>query len=163
MLNCQQKGRLAKYYAKLGMKPCWKCMSVKGVEEFNKSSSSGCGLNSRCRACDNNASALRRAAPGMAEKASAYHEKWAKENMDKIKENTKSYAERNPEKRKAYSELWAAISSNKIVKPTECEECGGHGLIDGHHDDYNKPLVVRWLCRSCHKAHHKNERSTTNA
>jgi hypothetical protein len=40
-----------------------------------------------------------------------------------------------------------------IKKP--CEVCGVHD-VEAHHDDYYKPLVVRWLCRNHHREHHKN-------
>jgi ribosomal protein S27AE len=30
-----------------------------------------------------------------------------------------------------------------------CELCGDTGVI-AHHADYTQPLLVTWLCRSCH-------------
>lgn len=51
-----------------------------------------------------------------------------------------------------------AIEEGHLVRPDQCEDCGGGGQILGHHDDYSKPLDVRWLCNSCHrKWHNKNE------
>ena len=34
-----------------------------------------------------------------------------------------------------------------------CEKCGSESS-QMHHDDYSKPLIVRWLCRWCHLALH---------
>jgi hypothetical protein len=34
-----------------------------------------------------------------------------------------------------------------------CEVCG-NPKVDAHHDDYSRPLKVRWLCRSHHRQHH---------
>ena len=29
--------------------------------------------------------------------------------------------------------------------------------VDGHHDNYDQPLAVRWLCRSHHRKFHAEE------
>lgn len=43
-----------------------------------------------------------------------------------------------------------AVANGTLIKPRACEDCGEVGHITGHHDDYSKPLEVRWLCRACH-------------
>lgn len=51
-----------------------------------------------------------------------------------------------------------AIKDGVLVRPDRCEDCDDGGTILGHHDDYGKPLDVRWLCYSCHrKWHNENE------
>lgn len=56
-----------------------------------------------------------------------------------------------------------AIANGFLVRPDSCEECGDSGAmsdgrdkIQAHHDDYNKPLDVRWLCQPCHHEWHKH-------
>ena len=46
----------------------------------------------------------------------------------------------------------AAAIKNGLLTPRPCERCGGWG--QAHHDDYSKPLVVRWLCPIHHKEWH---------
>src|ERR1700677_4257949 len=41
-----------------------------------------------------------------------------------------------------------AVRSGRLT-PGPWERCGA-ARTEAHHDDYGKPLDVRWLCRSCH-------------
>jgi hypothetical protein len=58
--------------------------------------------------------------------------------------------------------LEQALIKKIVVKKDACENCGkkgsfkdGRSAIQAHHDDYNKPLKVRWLCQKCHHDWHK--------
>lgn len=46
----------------------------------------------------------------------------------------------------------AAIRSGALVRQA-CEVCGD-GRTQAHHDDYSKPLDVRWLCHEHHREWH---------
>lgn len=49
-----------------------------------------------------------------------------------------------------------AVKRGDLVKPKECSWCGATDQpIEGHHPDYDRPLMVVWICRRCHKAHHR--------
>ena len=39
------------------------------------------------------------------------------------------------------------------LKKGPCEKCG-QASVEAHHDDYSKPLSVRWLCRLHHEEIH---------
>lgn len=60
----------------------------------------------------------------------------------------------NKAKYLAHLAVEAAQRRGELVKGP-CEVCGtSEGLIDAHHDDYSKPLDVRWLCRAHHTRLH---------
>lgn len=83
-----------------------------------------------------------------------------RENADTHALHTRAWRARNQEKYKAHIALNNAIRDGLAKKPSSCERCGSQCLIHGHHDDYSKPLEVRWLCSECHGAEHRevNER-----
>lgn len=67
---------------------------------------------------------------------------------------------------KAHNIVEAALYNGTLVRPKSCEKCGcegscknGASLIQAHHDDYNKPLEVKWLCRKCHYDWHQENDS----
>jgi hypothetical protein len=51
----------------------------------------------------------------------------------------------------------AAKNAGKLV-PEPCESCGSSIDIEMHHDDYSRPLQVRWMCTICHGRYHANLR-----
>jgi hypothetical protein len=74
--------------------------------------------------------------------------RWRKANPDKANAHRIRY----PEKYKASTAVNNAIRDGKLVRQS-CETCGGFG--EAHHDDYAKPLEVRWLCRKHHAEQHR--------
>jgi hypothetical protein len=62
----------------------------------------------------------------------------------------------NPAKYKAVTAVGNALRDGKLVRGP-CESAGHDcaGAIHAHHDDYSKPLEVRWLCRRHHELHHR--------
>jgi len=47
--------------------------------------------------------------------------------------------------------VYQAVKSGKLIRPDHCTFCGIKCKPHAHHDDYEKPLEVIWLCSPCHK------------
>jgi hypothetical protein len=78
----------------------------------------------------------------------------------KANERTKAWVADHKTERAAHKIVERALAKGTLVKPYFCEACGVKPKrLDGHHDDYSKPLEVRWLCRGCHIAVHKGEKA----
>lgn len=87
------------------------------------------------------------------------------------KEHRLEITKKNAKKYQALRDLWSKKPENKLkkyyynlvrravlsgkLKKLPCEKCGTSEKVHGHHDDYNKPLDVRWLCAKHHSEHHK--------
>jgi hypothetical protein len=83
--------------------------------------------------------------------------KWREGNPDKWKNSYKLSKEKYIEKYKARKFLNYAIEYKLITKPNLCERCGIEENLDGHHEDYSKPLEVLWVCKKCHGLLHRKK------
>ena len=60
---------------------------------------------------------------------------------------------RGDDARRAHSAVYRAIQKSLLIRSPVCEVCGAQCKTEGHHEDYNKPLQVVWLCPRCHHEH----------
>jgi ribosomal protein S27AE len=69
-----------------------------------------------------------------------------------IKRGIIRYKKKFPQKYVAHYITRNAIRDG-IIERKPCEVCGA-SKAEAHHDDYSKPLDVRWLCKKHHMEHH---------
>lgn len=104
--------------------------------------------------------------------------KWQRNNKDKVKKWNKKYKTSHKEKcqeitknwirnhKERFNELmmkgykknklkWSArrkaVRKTNIPEGCKCQECKKNLATQRHHDDYSKPLEVKFLCRKCHR------------
>lgn len=72
----------------------------------------------------------------------------------RVTERLKVVSAEEGKKRRAHSFVKKAVAYGFLKKPSICSQCGKDAQIHAHHDDYEQPLEVKWLCGSCHKKLH---------
>jgi hypothetical protein len=73
-------------------------------------------------------------------------------NREKIAAYNRSWQEKNRDKRVAHGLVEYALLCGRLTRKP-CEICG-EARVDGHHEDYSRPLEVRWLCKLHHRQVH---------
>ena len=90
---------------------------------------------------------------------------------DPIFSGVKTWRRRAPEAPPTPQHKWNLANRGKLqahgmvriallkgtLKRGSCEQCGSF-RVEAHHDDYDKPLEVRWLCRRHHQMLHALQR-----
>ena len=131
------------------MKECFKCKKEKSLSSFYKHPQMKDGRVNKCKEC--NKEDVRENRKVNIEYYRAYD---IKRGSRQTEEYRKRYKKENPIKNGARTMVGNAVRDGKISKAERCEECGETCRLHGHHDDYAKPLEVRWLCAPCHFAWH---------
>ncbi len=79
-------------------------------------------------------------------------DKWYKNNVNKVREISKLSARKCLVKRKARH---LALKNIIILDDKLCEDCNVNKATLRHHEDYNKPFDVCFLCMDCHGIRHR--------
>lgn len=106
---------------------CTLCGLTKPVDQFQKPRPGRGGYGSRCRDCERARSRLH-----------TDYRRGGKKKQDPIKH-------------RARAAVQYALKTGRLVR-RPCEVCGGPA--QAHHQDYSRPLDVRWLCRNHHEITH---------
>jgi len=153
------------------MKACRECKTEKPLSDFYKHSRMADGHLNKCAECVKSRVTKHREAN--LEKIQAYDKMRSKKphRLQAIKDYAKTeagkitrkkagaaYIKRYPMKYAAHVLFGNAVRAGRIEKKSECSVCGSTEKIEGHHDDYTKPLDVRWLCEKCHKQWHRENK-----
>jgi hypothetical protein len=143
----------AKEYNMIRSKTCFKCQTVKLLDEFYKHNAMADGHLNKCKEC-NKKDALEHRLKNI-EKVREYDKHRAR-LPDRIKLALRVNQEwRVADKRRTQCHNAVARAIKKgTLNPMPCVRCGEIKSV-AHHEDYNKPLDVMWLCQPCHKQRHK--------
>lgn len=83
-------------------------------------------------------------------------QEWAEAHPEILREKQRQYRLAYPEKHRAHEIVANALRTGRLTR-RPCEVCG-EARAEGHHDDYSKPLDVRWLCRAHHMELHRKRK-----
>lgn len=131
---------------------CSKCKQWLPETTFFSNKGSYNHLSSQCKKCHYE-TCIKTKDPDNARRISREcQRRFRQTNPEKYRERRRLQSLNEPknERTKARQKLNNAVISGRIIRPTNCSQCGKLRKITAHHDDYSKPFEVRWLCLECH-------------
>ncbi len=147
----------------MNSKVCIACDEVKSLDSFYVHSKMKDGHLGKCKDCCKSHASARREIKleeiqaydrrrGRTEKHREACRARAHKYKDKRVEYNNRHKAKNPEAYKARTAVGTAIRDGKLTTQP-CELCGDKA--HAHHEDYSKPLEVRWLCARHHGLVHR--------
>lgn len=127
------------------MKKCSRCKEEKEEIDLICYSKTKSGQYYHCLDCN-------------AERARKYRK--TETGRNSINNATRKSIEKHKEKQNARELVVASLRRGVLLRPKKCSECPSRNCkIEAHHDNYSKPLEVRWLCKNCHRIFHRENKS----
>ena len=87
----------------------------------------------------------------------ACNQRYKEKNPSKVREiknnwmNDHRHEGARQDKNLARYQIEIALKKGSLIKPETCEKCGGQKKTEAHHHNgYENPLSVMWLCKECH-------------
>lgn len=108
-------------------------------------------MKSECKACHATRARQWAARPEIKDRA------WERRQTDEFKARRKVWKRTFERNHRAHKRCWNRYEDaleRGYLRRGPCEVCGDVET-HGHHDDYSKPLSVRWLCVKHHAIHHR--------
>jgi len=140
-------------YDMIRSKECFKCKAVKPLTEFYKHSEMLDGHVNKCKECNKVDVTTNR--NNKLEYFREYDRMRSKrpERIKNALEQTKKWRTEDKRRVACHNAVARAIKAGKLV-PEPCVRCQSEKSL-AHHEDYDKPLDVMWLCQPCHSQRHK--------
>lgn len=132
------------------MKTCFKCGESKPITEFYKHKRMADGHLGKCKACTKSDVATNYRDNHEAKQEYERERFQRPDRKRKIAEYQRRLRRKYPDKYRARRAVRRAMLSG-VLRRQPCEVCGLK-TSEAHHEDYSKPLQVRWLCRRHHRA-----------
>ena len=134
------------------MKKCNSCGEAKEAGSFQKRMASQDFLTASCKVCLKERDRIRDQSSERKAMKKAYSlTDGGREAGNRAK---RKYSENHLICRAAHCLVGNSIRDGKITREP-CESCGA-AIAQAHHDDYAKPLDIRWLCPTCHTEWHRH-------
>jgi len=144
-------------------KQCKKCLQVKNVEEFYRHPRMADGRLNKCKDC------ARADVTENRKKNADYYKNYDRLRWDSggsrgvasdeaQRKASQKWARSHRAVRHAHAVVQYAERSGELSRPEVCEACRKRVPVEAHHEDYAKPLDVRWLCKKCHAKTWRKER-----
>lgn len=133
---------------------CGRCSEWKTADLYYPDRRTPNGLKSQCKACHSECTIRTRDKENHRTKRREHAARSHAADPEKYRAAWRKRPPKKGPKVHARQLVHLALRKGLITRPQLCEDCQQRKRITAHHEDYSKPLEVKWLCFLCHARRH---------